>query len=76
MTEDKCDRTNQITPSARSGGASRDDERVIATQQIAGAFSETGSVTLAALLNLLRLMGAELVLNQYRCETERLEQAV
>jgi hypothetical protein len=76
MTEDKCDRADKITSSERSGVVSRDDECVFAIQQIAGAFNETGSVTPAALLNLLRLMGAELVLNQGRCDTERLEQVV
>jgi hypothetical protein len=39
-------------------------------------FGESGSVTVAALLNLLRLVGSELVLSQSGCETERFEQAV
>lgn len=41
-----------------------------------GSFTESGSVTLAALLNLLRLMGAELVLTHAGGETARFEQAV
>ena len=39
-------------------------------------FSESGGVTVAALLNLLRLIGAELVHSQSGCEIERFEQAV
>lgn len=44
--------------------------------RFAGAFTETGSVAVAALLHLMRLMGSELVLTQSGCETERFEQAV
>jgi hypothetical protein len=40
------------------------------------AFTESGRVTLAALLHLLRLLGAELVLMHWRCDAARLEQAV
>src|SRR5580658_4775683 len=39
------------------------------------AFTEIGSVTLAALLHLIRLMGAELVFRD-GCDTERFEKAV
>jgi hypothetical protein len=45
-------------------------------EQLACSFTEQGSVTLAVLLNLLRLMGAELVLKHAGGDTERFEQAV
>jgi hypothetical protein len=45
-------------------------------EEIAAALPEAGSAAIAALLHLIRLMGAELVLAQPGCETERFEQAV
>lgn len=48
----------------------------LAANQYAGAFNETGSVTLAALLHLIRLMGAELALARSGGGPDRLEQAV
>jgi hypothetical protein len=49
---------------------------VLHAGQAACSFTESGSVAVAALLNLVRLMGAELVLNHAGGETERFEQAV
>jgi hypothetical protein len=40
------------------------------------AFSEAGGAAVSALLNLLRLMGAELVLMRADCDPARFEQAV
>jgi hypothetical protein len=45
-------------------------------EEIAAALPEAGSAAIAALLHLIRLMGAELVLAQPGCETERFEKAV
>jgi hypothetical protein len=48
----------------------------LAAGQLGGAFNETGGVTLAALLHLIRLMGAELALARSGGGPDRLEQAV
>jgi hypothetical protein len=53
-----------------------DAERPVSSQSSSVPLSDSGSVTVAALVNLLRLMGAELVLAQPGCETERFESAV
>ena len=57
-------------PSAPDAGHS------VSSQHNSVPLSDSGSVTVAALVNLLRLMGAELVLAQPGCETERFENAV
>jgi hypothetical protein len=43
---------------------------------INAAFTDTGAVTVAALLHLIRLMGGDLILSQTGCDTERFEKAV
>jgi hypothetical protein len=60
-----------------------DDEHPLSSPHNSVPLSDSGSVTVAALVNLLRLlvnllrlMGAELVLAQPGCETERFENAV
>jgi hypothetical protein len=51
-------------------------EQALHAEQFAVSFTESGSVTLAALLNLFRLVGAELVLTHGGGDTERFERAV
>jgi hypothetical protein len=51
-------------------------EQTLHAEHAACSFTESGSVTVAALLNLVRLMGAELVLNHAGGETGRFEKAV
>ncbi len=61
------------------GGAGSEgvaSKQTLNAEQFTCSITESSSVTLAALLHLLRLMGAELVLTHAGGETERFEQAV
>jgi hypothetical protein len=72
MPKSACGQSDSGIPHSE-GTAS---QQALHAEQLARSFTETGGVTLAALLNLLRLMGAELVLTHGGCESERFEQAV
>jgi hypothetical protein len=61
---------------ADHGASSQAKEQGLVAERAAGAFDESGRVTLAALLHLLRLMGSELVLTRSQCETGQFETAV
>jgi hypothetical protein len=62
-----------------SSGEEKDAHSAAAGTETGGnevAFSEAGGATVAALLHLLRLTGAELVLMRRDCDPTRFEQAV
>jgi hypothetical protein len=82
-----ADPTHKSAPHAEADGAAPDTSAPASAPQTIAApghsiaetgadFPEAATETIAALLNLIRLMGAELVLNGAGGETERFERAV